>query len=64
MSQIKIGLASQDKEYLQRILDTMNSVKSNDKSEFHYKYKAELIWRINGGDYDEILKEINEKERV
>lgn len=47
MGEIRIGLASQDKEYLKKILKALNEVKKKDRSGFYETYKAELIERIN-----------------
>lgn len=47
MGKIRIGLASQNKDYLKSLLKAMNEVEPSERSSFYDNYKTELIERIN-----------------
>jgi hypothetical protein len=42
----------------EKILELINVIPNNDKSENFIKYQAELIWRSSGGDYEVHLNKL------
>lgn len=47
MRGIKLGLASQNKDYLKKLLKAMNEVDPSERNSFYEIYKTELTERIN-----------------